>query len=62
MVLAVKNLHANAGDLRDEALIPESGRSSGEGHYNLLQHPCLENPMDRGAWWAIVQGVTEGGT
>ena len=57
----VKNLHANA-DLRDEALIPESRRSSGEGHYNSLQYPCLENPMDRGAWWAIVQGVTEGRT
>ena len=39
--------------------IPGSGRSPGEGSSNPLQHSCLENPMDRGAWWAVVHGVTE---
>ena len=52
---AVKNLPANAGDL---GLIPGSGRSSQEEKGNQLQHSCLENLMDRGAWWAIVHGVT----
>ena len=42
----VKNLPANAGDIRDVVLIPESGRSPGQGHGNSLQHSCLENPMD----------------
>ena len=42
---------------RDVGLIPESGRSPGEGKGNLLQYSCLENPMDRGAWWAAVHGV-----
>ena len=46
----VKNLPANAGDLRDMGLIPGSGRSLGEGNGNPLQYSCLENPMDRGAW------------
>ena len=46
----------NAGDL---GLIPGSGRSSGEGNSNPLQYSCLENPMDRGAWWATVHGVKE---
>ena len=45
-----KNLPAHAGDVRDEGLIPESGRSPGEGHGNPLQNPYLENPMDRRAW------------
>ena len=39
--------------------IPESGRSPGGGHGNALQYSCLENPMDRGAWWAIVHSVVE---
>ena len=52
----VKNLPANAGDIRDEGLIPGLGRSPGEGHGNPLQYSCLENPMDRGAWWANVDG------
>ena len=39
--------------------IPGSGRSSGGGHDNPLQYSCLENPMDRGAWWATVHGVIE---
>ena len=55
----VKNLLANAGDARDTGLIPGSGRSSGEGNGNPLQYPCLENSMDRGAWWATVLGVTK---
>ena len=44
------NLHA--GYTRDVGLIPRSGRFPGEGHGNPLQHSCLENSMDRGAWWA----------
>ena len=52
----VKNLPANSGDLD---LIPRLGRSPGEGHSNPLQYSCLENPKDRGAWWAIVHGVTK---
>ena len=44
----VKNPPANAGDITDVGLIPELGRSPGEGHGNPLQHSCLENPMDRG--------------
>ena len=55
----VKNLPADAGDARDESLIPGSGRSPGEGNGNPLQYSCLENPMDRGAWWATVRRVTE---
>ena len=50
----VKNPPANAGDMRDTGSIPESGRSPGGGHGNLFQYSCLENPMDRGAWWATV--------
>ena len=50
MVLTVKNPTANAGDVRDVGSIPGSGRSPGEGHDNPLQHSCLENPVNRGAW------------
>ena len=46
----------NAGDLGS---IPGSGRSPGEGNGTPLQYSCLENPMDRGAWWATVHGVAE---
>ena len=46
----------NAGD---PGLIPESGRSPGEGNCNPLQYPCLKNPMDRGAWYATVHGVVK---
>ena len=53
----VKNLPANAGDIRDVSSIPGSGRSPGRKHGNPLQYSCLENPMDRGAWLAIVHGV-----
>ena len=48
----VKNPPANAGDIKDDGLIPGLGKSPGEGHGNPLQYSCLENPMDRGAWWA----------
>ena len=48
VALVVKNLPANARDIRDTSLIPESGRSPGGGHGNPLQCSCLENPMDRG--------------
>ena len=58
----VKNLPANAGDTRDAGLIPGSGRSPGGGNGNLLQYFCLENPMDRGDWWAAVYRVTESDT
>ena len=50
----VKNLPANAGGIRDSGSIPGSGRCPGGGNRNPLQHSCLENPMDRGAWWAKV--------
>ena len=62
MVLAVKNLPAKARDLRDIGLIPGSGRAPGGGHGNPLQYSCLENPMDRGAWWATVHGVANSQT
>ena len=51
MALVVKNPSTNAGDVRDAGSIPGSGRFPGGGHGNPLQYPCLENPMDRGAWW-----------
>ena len=54
-----KESACNAGDL---GLIPGSGRSSGEGNGGSLQYSCLENPMDRGAWWATVHGVTKSQT
>ena len=62
MALVVKNPPVNAGDARDMDSIPGSGRSPGEGNRNPLQYSCLENPMDRGAWWATVHGVTKGQT
>ena len=58
MALVVKNQPANAGDIRDRGSIPGSGRSPGGGHGNSLQYSCLENPIDRGAWWAAVTEVT----
>ena len=58
----VKNPPANAGDLRDIGSIPGSGRSPGGGHGNPLQYSCLENPMDKGAWWATVNGVAQSWT
>ena len=62
MALVVKNLPAKAGDLRNLGSIPGLGRSSSGGHGNPLQYSCLENPMDREAWWATVHGVTKSQT
>ena len=59
VVLVIKNMLANAGDLRDTGSIPGLGRFPGGGHSNPLQYSCLENPLDRGAWWATVHGVAE---
>ena len=54
----VVNLPANAGDAGDTGSISESGRSSAGGNGNTFQYSCLDKPMDRRAWWAIVHGVT----
>ena len=62
MALAAKNLTADAGDLRNVGLIPGSGRSPGGGLGNPFQDSFLENPMDRGAWWATVHGVVKSQT
>ena len=59
MVLVVKHPPANSGDIRDTGLISGLGRSPGGGNGNPLQSSCLENPMNRGAWWAAVRGVTK---
>ena len=56
VALVVKNPLANAGDIRDAGSVPGLGRYPGERHGNPLQYSCLENPMDRGAWWATVHG------
>ena len=55
----VKNLPVIAGDTGDMGLIPGLGRSFGGGNGYPLQYSCLEKPTDRGAWWAIVYGVTK---
>ena len=55
----VNNLQADAGDFSKVGSFPESGRSPREGNGYPLQYSCLENPMDRGAWWATVHGVSE---
>ena len=60
--LVVKNLLANAGDLRDTGLISGLGRLPGEGNGNPLQYSGLENPMDGGAWRATVHAVAESDT
>ena len=54
LALAVKNPTTNIGGVRDTGSIPGSGRPPEGGHGNPLQYSCLENPMDRGAWWATV--------
>ena len=55
----VKNLAVNAGDVSST---PGSGRFPGEGNGKPLQHSCLGNPMDRGAWWAPDHGITKSQT
>ena len=55
----VKNPPASAGDA---GLIPESGKSPGDGNGNPLQYSCLENPVDRGTWWATVHGLIKSQT
>ena len=62
MVLVVKNMPANAGDIRYAGFIPESGRSPAGGHGNPLQYSCLENPIDSVASWAIVHRVAKNWT
>ena len=62
MALAVKNLSANAGHIKDTGSNPGWGRSPGGGYGNPLQYSCLDNPMDRGAWWATVHRVTKNWT
>ena len=52
----------SACNVGDPGLIPESGRSPGEGNGNPLQYSCLENPMERGTWWVTVYGVTQSWT
>ena len=62
VALAIKNLPANALDVRDANSIPGLGRSPGGWHGNPLQYSCLENPMDRGACWATGHNVAESDT
>ena len=59
MALVVKNPPANPGDIRVVGLIPGLGRSPGGGHGSPLQYSCLENPMDRGVWQAVVHRVVK---
>ena len=61
VALVVKNSPSNAGDTGDAGWIPESGRSPGGANSSPLQYSCLENPMDRGAWWAMVHGIARVG-
>ena len=57
-----KESACNAGDIRDMSSIPGSGRSPGGGPGIPLQYSCLENPMDRGTWWATVRRITKSQT
>ena len=59
VMLVVKNLPTNAGEIRAVGSIPGSGISLGGGHGNPLQYSCLENPMDRVPWWATVPRVAK---
>ena len=59
VVLVIKNPPANAGDARDTGSIPGSGRSPGGGHGNPVEYSCLENPIDKGVWWATVHRTTK---
>ena len=58
----VKNLPASVGDIRDTGSIPGSGRSPAGGNGNPLQYSCLEDPMDRRAWWAKVHMIAKSQT
>ena len=58
----IKNSPTNAGNIRDEGLIPGSGRFPGGGHGNPLQYSCLENPMGRRAWWTTVHEAAKSQT
>ena len=58
----MKNTPDNAGDIRDMSSVPGLGRSSGGGYGNPFQYSCLENPMDRGAWQAIVHRIAKSRT
>ena len=60
--IVIKNPPANAGDVRDADSVSGSARSPGGGNGNSLQYSCLENPMDRGAWWATVLGAAKSQT
>ena len=60
--LVSKESACNAGDTGVKGLSSRSGRSPGGGHGSPLQYSCLENPMDKGAWWATVHGVEKSGT
>ena len=62
VALMVKNPLANAGDVKDVGSIPGLRRSPGGGHGNPLQYSCLENPVDRGSWWATVCEVAKSWT
>ena len=62
MAQIVKNLPVSAGNVRDVGLSPGSGRFPGGGHGNILHYSCLENPMNRGAWRAIVRRLAESDT
>jgi len=57
VVLVVKTPPAGVGDIRHVGLIPGSRRPPGGGHDNSFQYPCMENPMDRGAWQATFIGL-----
>ena len=59
MLLVVKNLLPNSGDIRDMGSIPGLGKYPGVGYGNPLQNSCLENPTDRRVWWATVHRVAK---
>ena len=62
VALVVKKLPANAGDIKDMGSFPGSERSPGGGHSNPLQYSCLDHPIGRGGWWAIVHRVSKSQT
>ena len=62
VALGVNYLPVSAEDIRDAGSVPGLGRSPGVGHDNSLQYSCLENPMDRGAWQAVIHGVAKNQT